>query len=173
MPAQSCSNTVTASRECQALSTLSSFPPKLKRIILSPTLDNAFPPIVSSPADSGGSETLINCPLGIPIPLWSALQQHYNTSQLRAIATICLHNTAELVPSSLPTIQSHFPFLLLQGPPGTGYLIWTPSPILTIYLSLGKTHTILGLISALLVVGVPNENQKRVGQRVWIPFPSS
>jgi hypothetical protein len=120
------SNTVTASRECQALSTLSSFPPKLKRIILCPSLENAFPPIIpSSPTAS------ITCPLGIPLPLWSALQQHYNPSQLSAIATICLHSAAEPMPSqnqTLPSIQSHFPFLLLQGPPGTGDFLTIESP---------------------------------------------
>jgi hypothetical protein len=126
------SNTITSSRECQALSSLSSLAPKLKRILLSPSPDLAYP-LLLAPFLKNNFDTrvTVNCPIGIPSLLWKKLQQNYNHSQLRAISSVCLHvDSSSSVPRGveehqpLPTIQSHFPFLLLQGPPGTGpYLL--------------------------------------------------
>lgn len=91
-------------------------PSKLKQILLNPSMETAYPKI-SDARVSRPSSSLVSCPIGVPLPLWSSLQQKYNCSQMRAISSICLQHNQN------SSLDAHFPFLLLQGPPGTGELI--------------------------------------------------
>lgn len=95
-------------------------PLKLKEIILTPSEDMSYPRISEGSLTRVRDRDPIACPVGVPLPLWSALQQNYNSSQMRAISSICLHN-GDKQGSNL--MQSNFPFLLLQGPPGTGHFL--------------------------------------------------
>jgi len=153
-------NTTTSARECQALSSLAAIRPKLRDVLLSPS---RYADTVSAMlcADS-------TCPEGISFTMWSELQAQYNSSQLKAISSICWPQAniekAEGKPSVMDSradentkplpieaVPSPYPLLLLQGPPGTG-----------------KTHTILGMISVLLEVGVPGDGPKKSGQKVTV-----
>lgn len=98
-------------------------------MILSPSPDLVYPVINTENTFRDRLSSHVPCPVGLPQVMWNSMQRIYNESQLKAIATVCLQSddtntSTQLNPSTSgsvpPSIITHYPFLLLQGPPGTG-----------------------------------------------------
>ena len=137
------SNVVTSLRECQAISSLASLRPSLRELILchpDTNYDNyiKLQPLASE-KKSGSSHPQDKCPLDVSGPLWHALCGLYNNSQLRAITSVidiprAMTTTAMMNASTHQTSSDKagdssgqeatppYPLILLQGPPGTGYV---------------------------------------------------
>lgn len=145
---------------------MSAFPSHLKDMLLKPSTVRTLAdvPVPSTPS--------VACPESVPFVMWSSLRAMFNDSQLAAMLALVTSLTSDPDNSlaldrdrdrverggaiqkenSMSTGQdTPFPMMLLQGPPGTG-----------------KTHTVLGMISLLLALGVPGAGQKKGGKKVRI-----
>jgi hypothetical protein len=131
------SNIVTSLRESQAISSLASLRPPLRELILCrPDFSYEGMNInnIQKKSGSNGQQKLI-CPVGVSSKLWNALSMKYNNSQLQAITSVMdlprsiyesttagsdNIRSANLSSSGQGKDGGSYPFILLQGPPGTG-----------------------------------------------------
>lgn len=142
------SNVVTSLRESQAISSLASLRPTLRELILChPTetfseyinIKSQIPTVIKS-FDGSSGKYKATCPAGVSSKLWSALCIRYNKSQLQAMTSVVEEPRAiyekysKTKPESLGNEKASsvngradalppYPLVLLQGPPGTGYVM--------------------------------------------------